>query len=309
MSEPDDIRARISRMPTREEFDEDGYLQLYPDIAKGVARGDIRSGWSHFVESGYGEGRRWVYGNDPMRGVSRSIAHDDEMFKGDFDHYFDAGVSAIRGIEAALVASGRPRNTIKRILDLPCGHGRVMRFIRRAFPEAELVACDLNRAGVDFCARTFDAIPEYSDEDVDKIPHQGVVDLVWCGSLLTHLSANRCQDFLRFFTRIVGHRGILVFTMHGRFCAREFITGSNRHDLTDKQISDLLQQYQSAGFGYVPYTGTPHYGFSLAHPRHVTHELVKESDWKLLQYHESGWDRRQDIIALQKIIGGGALGI
>ncbi|MCC6415002.1 MAG: class I SAM-dependent methyltransferase [Opitutaceae bacterium] len=309
MPELTDISRQVARMPTREEFDEDGYLQLYADIAAGVAQGNILSGWSHFVASGFAEGRRWIYGHDALKGVSREIAPGDEMCKGDLEHYFGAGVSALRAVEAALIASGRPRETISRILDLPCGHGRVMRFLRRAFPHAELVACDLNRDGVDFCAKTFGAVPEYSETEVDRIPHQGVVDLVWCGSLLTHLSEVKCRDFMRFFTRVVGHRGILVFTMHGRFCAREFAQRANRHELTDAQVATLLHDYQSGGFGYVPYEATPEYGFSLASPAFVIDQLMDCSTWKLLHYHEAGWDRRQDVIALQKWVGGNAVGL
>lgn len=308
MPPPEDSRSDLSRLPTHGEFDEEGYLQLYPDIAAAVKSGAIYSGWRHFVTNGFAEGRRWLRVPASNRGVVQAIAPGDEMFQGDNEHYFSAGASALRAIEAALLASGRPRSTISRILDLPCGHGRVMRFLRHAFPEAELVACDLNREGVDFCARTFGAIPEYSEEDVDLIPHQGVVDLVWCGSLLTHLSEAGCRDFLRFFTRIVGHRGILVFTTHGRSCAQEFAQGQNRHGLTNDQVQPLLAAYQQTGFGYVPYVDTPRYGFSLISPTFIIDQLMDAQTWKLLHYHEAGWDRRQDVIALQKCAEGATLG-
>lgn len=287
-------------MPSRAEFDEEGYLQLYPDIAHGVASGTIDSAWSHFALFGLAEQRRWIRRADPFAGVSREISPNDEMFHGNEVHYFDVGESALRCVETALLAARRPRETITRILDLPCGHGRVMRFLRRAFPAAELVACDLNRDGVDFCAKTFGAVPEYSHENVDLIPHQGAVDLIWCGSLLTHLSAERCRDFLRFFHRILGHRGILVFTMHGRFCAAEFVSGCNRHGITEEQVASLLRDYRASGFSYVPYDDASDYGFSLAHPAFVTTHLVGEVDWRLLGYHETGWDRRQDAIVVQK---------
>ena len=59
---------------------------------------------------------------------------------------------------------------VKRILDLPCGHGRVLRYLSAAFPEAEITACDIMREGVDFCASTFGAIPVYSQDDPQQIP-------------------------------------------------------------------------------------------------------------------------------------------
>lgn len=289
-------------MPSRGEFDEVGYLQLYPDIARGVASGAIGSAWNHFTVAGFAEGRSWIARRDPMQGVSREIAPDDEMFGGNEDHYFEVGASALHNIEVALHAADRHVSTITRVLDLPCGHGRALRFLKKAFPHAELVACDLNRSGVDFCARTFGAVPEYSHEDVDLIPHEGVVDLIWCGSLLTHLPAEKCRDFLRFFHRILGHRGVLVFTMHGRQCAREFTAGQNRHGLTPEQIAHLLHGYSGDGFSYVPYENGSNYGFSLAHPSFVTRHFIDESRWDLLTYHESGWDQRQDVISLKKTL-------
>lgn len=53
-----------------------------------------------------------------------------------------------------------------RILDLPSGAGRVLRALRAGFPDASIVACDLMRDGVDFCAREFGAIPVYAAADV-----------------------------------------------------------------------------------------------------------------------------------------------
>ncbi|MBI2515468.1 MAG: class I SAM-dependent methyltransferase [Opitutae bacterium] len=274
-----------------------------------MANGEIESGWSHFAQAGFREGRPWLARPDPFAGVSREISPRDEMFNGNETHYFDAGESALHCIETALAAARRPRSTVRRILDLPCGHGRVLRFLKKAFPDAELVACDLNRDGVDFCARTFGAVPEYSHVNVDEIPHHGVVDLIWCGSLLTHLSEQKCRDFLRFFQRVLGHRGIVVFTTHGRFCARELTTGRNRHNIGDGQIAELLRGYRERGFSYVPYDAQADYGFSLSHPGFVTRELIDDAHWRLLGYHETGWDKRQDVVSLQKSLGGAALGL
>ena len=42
----------------RARFDEAAYLRLYPDIAKALAAGHIKSGWQHYVEHGRKEGRK-----------------------------------------------------------------------------------------------------------------------------------------------------------------------------------------------------------------------------------------------------------
>lgn len=287
-------------LPPRNEFDEDGYLQLYPDIAKGVALRTIASGWHHFAEAGFAEGRPWLAKPDPLIGVNRTIAVGDEMLHGNEIHYFDVGASALHVIETALIAARRPKSTIKNILDLPCGHGRVMRFLRQAFPDAQLTACDLNRSGVEFCATTFGALPVVSCAAIDEIPLQGEFDLIWCGSLLTHLSEEKCAAFLRLFQRILGHGGLLVFTMHGRHYVREVAAGKIPHGVTAPQLAALFSGYHQRGFSYVDYSVQSGYGLSLAHPSFVTAQLVDHPGWRLLGYNEAGWDHRQDVICLQK---------
>lgn len=288
-------------MPSRNEFDEDSYLQLNPDVAAAIRNGDVGSAWQHYLLDGFAEGRPWIPKAGPLAEVRREIAPDDEMYRGDEAHYFDVGESALHCIETARLAARRQKSTINRILDLPCGHGRVTRFLRRAFPIARLTACDLNREGVDFCARNFDALPVMSQVEVAKIPLEGPYDLIWCGSLLTHLPQEKCAEFLRLFHQLLLPGGILVFTLHGRQCEIELTTGKNRCGLDDPQIASLLADYRRTGFGYVDYADQPGYGISLALPSFVLANFVQHPWWQLLGYHESAWDKRQDAICLRRV--------
>jgi SAM-dependent methyltransferase len=92
---------------------------------------------------------------DPLADpVDQGIAETDGMFERHlpheraWNHYFYCGRSALGAIRLALAAAGTSK--VRSILDLPCGHGRVLRVLKAAFPEAELHACDLDRTGVDF---------------------------------------------------------------------------------------------------------------------------------------------------------------
>ena len=300
MDAPKANAASSRPLPRRDEFDEEGYLLLHPDVAAAVAAGVVGSGWQHFMLHGATESRRWLSQTDRMLGVSPEVFPDDEMFLGDKQHYFDVGDSALYCIESALRSVHKRRETVGRILDLPCGHGRVMRFIRKAFPHAHLIACDVNSSGVEFCARTFAAEPVVSVEDVARIPLEGEFDLIWCGSLLTHLSRSRCAAFLDLFRRVLAVGGVLVFTLHGRSYEQTLVNGRDLSLLTAEQIAALLAEYRRTGFGYVDYSGGSGYGFSLAHPSFVTSTLIAEPGWRLEGYHERGWDMRQDVIFLQK---------
>lgn len=305
-------------LPPRSEFDEAGYLRLHHDVEAAVRAGKIESGWHHFERHGFAEGRRWIPAPagpsgagsagspaiaavpGPRGVVIREIAAGDEMFAGNEAHYFGVGESALNCVETALFSVRLDRSGIRKILDLPCGHGRVMRYLRAAFPEAELTACDLNRDGVDFCARVFGAVPVVSEVEVADIPLGGEFDLIWCGSLLTHLPAAKCAAFLQWFRERLRTQGLLVFSTHGRDCSIEIATGSNACGLSDRQAAELLAEYRRTGFGYVDYAPGAGYGISVATPDYLMANFIQNTDWRLLGYQERGWDGRQDVICLQK---------
>lgn len=287
-------------LPPRGEFSEPGYLRLHADVAAAIEAGVVGSAWQHFVLHGRREGRAWVRQADPLIGVNREIAPGDDMFLGNADHYFDVGASALRCIENAVTTAGRVPASIRTILDLPCGFGRVTRFLRKAFPSARLTACDLQADGVTFCARTFGAEPVVSANAVGDIPLRGPFDLIWCGSLLTHLREQRCLEFLRFFRGLLAVDGILVVTMHGRATATELASGRSRADLDQSRVAQLLADCGARGFAYVDYAGQSDYGFSLARRDYLTGHLLSAAELRLVDYQEKGWDSRQDVLCLRR---------
>jgi acetyltransferase-like isoleucine patch superfamily enzyme/SAM-dependent methyltransferase len=236
----------------------------------------------------------------PQLDVIQTIGPGDEMFTGDKAHYFGVGKSALHGIENALLAAHKPKTDIRRILDLPCGHGRVMRYFKAAFPGAQITACDLNRGAVDFCAQTFGAQPVYSQVNTSQIPLHGKFDLIWSGSLLTHLRAGQCAEFVRLFNSLVNPGGLIVFTLHGRWVERSLATNRYTYGLKSHDVAALLAEYYQSGFGYADYPGTPGYGISVSSPAYVLAQLISLPDLKLISYHEKGWDNHQDIVCLQK---------
>jgi SAM-dependent methyltransferase len=292
----------VSRpLPSHGEFDEDAYRLLHPDVARAISDGIVDSGWQHYQLHGFAENRQWSARPDPLVGVSHEIAPGDEMLLGgNAVHYFEVGASALRCVESALHAVRRSHGSIKSILDLPCGHGRVLRFLKKAFPDAALTACDLNADGVQFCARAFGATPVVSRSDPAGISFDTRFDLIWCGSLFTHLSAERCRQFLDQFRRWLAPGGLLVFTLHGRSYEPRLQSGQDSSQLAPHLITALLDEYRREGFGYVDYRPSSGYGFSLANPAYVTARFTNAPGWRLTGYHEQGWDRRQDVVCLQR---------
>ena len=138
------------------------------------------------------------------------IAERDSMLQGDASHYFNVGEEAVQLIQR--LRPGLPATAT--ILDLPCGHGRVLRHLRRNFPDAWLACCDIDREAVDFCSANFGATGFYSNEECE-LHFDRQFDLVWCGSLISHFSQDKTHKILDEMCKLLTPGGVLIATTHG----------------------------------------------------------------------------------------------
>ena len=222
------------------------------------------------------------------------IASGDEMCEdGKVDHYMAVCRSALNSIARTLLAAGNP--PVRRILDLPCGHGRVLRGLHAWFPRAELSACDLLKDGVDFCAETFGATPIYSHPDPERIPLKGTYDVIWVGSLFTHLAEERWRPFFTVLKRHLSVGGVLVFTAHGRSVARHITRDDKQYGLRPSQLSKLLNGFQKRGFSYQSYPGQTEYGVSISAPHWVFAFLESFPAYRIVHFSEVSWDNHHDV--------------
>jgi SAM-dependent methyltransferase len=230
--------------------------------------------------------------------VMRAISPHDEMFAGNENHYFGVGQSALDCIRTSLQAAHRSPVDVRRILDLPCGHGRVLRFLKAAFPAAEVTACDLVRDGVNYCAATFGAVPVFSHENPDKIPlERNAFDLIWVGSLFTHFDAGHWGTFLRFFRDCLRPGGVLLFSTHGRRAFQMMAEEKQLYGLPGFHRSLVLTNYVKTGFGYANYPGNDIYGISLSSVAWVFKQLAAVNQLRLVHFSESAWDNHHDVCA------------
>ncbi|MBA9019207.1 methyltransferase domain-containing protein [Aminobacter ciceronei] len=88
------------------------------------------------------------------------------------------------------------RQDVSKVLDLPCGHGRVSRHLKLLFPTAEMFYCDIDAEGADFCARTFGGTAIHSQPDLLQVGLPRSLDVIWIGSLFTHVDRKRTADWL-----------------------------------------------------------------------------------------------------------------
>ena len=239
--------------------------------------------------------------HEPPTGISERIAPADTMFGGHADRYRVVGLSAWRCITAALLVAGVPEP--RQILDMPCGHGRVLRVLRRGFPDAEITACDLDRDGVDFCANEFGAKPVYSSTDLGHLQFDRQFDLIWCGSLVTHLDAPGWLGTFQCFFRALRPGGVAVVTFHGRWVAHRMQQGEH-YGLSEAAVRGILAGYAATGFGYADYDAQPGYGVSLSSPTWLLRELLAWQGLRVVGLTERWWDDHQDVLVVQRLADG-----
>jgi SAM-dependent methyltransferase len=252
--------------------------------------------------------------------VIQQISPDDAMIRwpplgGGRKQYFALGEEAARIIQNSMRAAGAgPPRTI---LDFGCGHGRVLRMLKAAFPEARLTAADIDHLAVNFCVETFGAEPIYSSMDSHGIPPDKAFDLIWCGSLLTHVNADRIIGFLRLFDSRLAPDGIVVFTTSGRGgyeVLRDLLPDRKPDEvapasidkarqyfpLPDEILPDFASSYEREGFAYRDLAEGADYGTSLTSPAWVCRQVERSPHLRLVNYMERGWGSMQDVVACQR---------
>jgi SAM-dependent methyltransferase len=232
----------------------------------------------------------------------RTISPRDGMIKDGLEsQYFELGRRALE----LILFSGRlcDKPHYHDILDLPCGHGRVLRWLRAHYGYARITACDLDHEAVDFCRDRFQAEGVYSQADLAQLSFPSPFELVWCGSLLTHLSQERWLAALDCLVRWTREYGVIVFTTQGRSYTSLLARGrKNVAENIDK--AGLLAEFTRSGFAYERYFEPAHgdYGVAVASPEWVGRALQRHPEVILRAYLEEAWGM-QDVVILYKKTG------
>ncbi len=240
-------------------------------------------------------------------GFDRTLDPDDKENTLDSEwalhHYYTTGADGLRIVVKGLIAAGlKPP---ERILDFPCGSGRVMRHLRAMFPKAEIGACDLYARHVAFCVNQFNATPLISRENLAELD-VGEWDLVFCGSLLTHLPQHLFWPTMDFMIRSLKPGGIAVVTLEGRRAV--YIQDNMWKLIGDEQFEFARSGYNETGFGFVDYDPAfltkfneqESYGVTLVRPDWLMSGLAKREDITILNFTEADWDEHQDVVTIQK---------
>jgi SAM-dependent methyltransferase len=218
--------------------------------------------------------------------------------------YFAVGASAMQQLREGLRAAGAQPPS--RILDLPSGYGRVLRHMRAEWPHAQFTAMELQHEGALFCERTFGARPVLSRVPLWTVDAGDGYDLLWSGSLLTHVDCDAWAPILTYFRDRLRPGGTLVFTTHG-VLSIALLAGE---PLAVEQLRPLIGDYglgpggaevalaaRTTGFAFATYPASDdaQWGLSVSTPAWVAETVRAIGGLELVRHVACGWFGHHDV--------------
>jgi len=244
-----------------------------------------------------------------LSGVPGRVHLRDVMLYDDspasIEAYLRAGRSAIIAIEKGLAACGRRLADVRSALDFGCGHGRVLRQLCREIPARRITACDVDATAVRFCGTEFGVRRIVSQPEIEAV-RLASYDLIWVGSVFTHLDQQGVDALLRKLGAALEPGGVLIFSSQGEFSAANLshlYGGAYRNE-----AEAIYREYREQGIAFRPYdasvAGTPGgvYGMTWIAREYVEKRLAALFSGRLVLRHfaPQGWDGHHDVFTVQR---------
>ncbi|MCJ9720779.1 class I SAM-dependent methyltransferase [Agrobacterium sp. SHOUNA12C] len=236
---------------------------------------------------------------------NNQIHPNDDMFTGNLTHYLSVG----KQFADLIVATAKLKSGTKaKVLELPCGYGRVTRHLVAALSERQITCADIMKPAVSFCKEQYGVdviLVEEPAEQFQNVPNEAY-DVAAMGSLITHFAEPLATSVIKNFVKKVKRGGHVVLTLHGERAYRLMMNDS-WFGIPKDEREVLRRSYESGQFGFVPYWSDhafekktvdyvgSSYGVSLT-PKLWATDLLKELGCNILEYRSGGWDDHQDIV-------------
>jgi SAM-dependent methyltransferase len=147
-------------------------------------------------------------------------------------HYLELGKTHVGVMRKLAAEAGGPLETARRILELGCSAGRMLRWLHDLVPAREIWGVDITADHIDWCKQYLS--PPFHFAVTSVHPHLPFEDhyfsFVYAGSVLTHLT-DSADAWLLELRRVVCPGGRLYITIHDRHTME--ILDRSRYPLAD----------------------------------------------------------------------------
>jgi ubiquinone/menaquinone biosynthesis C-methylase UbiE len=148
------------------------------------------------------------------------------------EEYLASGRRDVESMLAILAQAGENSETLSRVLELGCATGRMLRFYPHHQNQSEIWGVDIMSNHISWCQQNLS--PRIQFATTTTAPHlpfeDNYFDLVYCGSVFTHVSDLADAWFLE-LRRILRKGGYMYITIHDQ-----------------NSIKVLLEEYQDKSY-------------------------------------------------------------
>lgn len=136
---------------------------------------------------------------------------------GTIPQFFAGGEAMAESIEAALGGTDRRLSSGGDFLDFGCGCGRLLAALEQRHPELRVHGCDVDAAAVAWCRERFPRVAFRTNDEWPPCDFPAAsFDVIWCGSVFTHIDEDHQDAWLEELRRLLRPGGLLLASLHGR---------------------------------------------------------------------------------------------
>lgn len=103
---------------------------------------------------------------------------------------------------------------VERLLDFAAGYGRVTRMLLRHLPPSRVTVTEINHEAVLFQRNEFGVDARLSTTEPEDFRCEQRFDLIYAGSLFTHLPERTFRKWIRKLWSLRNPRGVFIFSLH-----------------------------------------------------------------------------------------------
>ena len=167
----------------------------------------------------------------------------------DRERFHEFGQKSRRDIDAVLAVAGRRLEDFERILDWGCGCGRILLWMDDVARSSALYGVDIDERAVRWVREN---LPHAEASVCKGLPPlefgDGLFDLVYNHSVLSHLDERYQDAWLRELRRVTKPGGLVLLSVHGDHAFSLFERDSTNGG---GDISELRDRFSQEGFVFV----------------------------------------------------------